>query len=163
MKLLQLINEIKVVPSLLKLFKIPINVTGDYVRVHYTVEVDDAELVTYQQLQSDLNTYGNDKRVIICKGNGKGDENPKVRFVVCLPKLFNSVPYEDLPGNLSIELVEVGYQGSVYMSVPAALIDTNLSLAKIRDLNEIIDLSEYWSQSAITSQQALQYLKGLNV
>lgn len=159
MKLLQLIDEIKVVPSSLKFFKIPINVTEDDDRVDYTVDVDDAELVTYQQLQSDLNTYSNDERVIICKGNSEEDANPKVRFILCLPKSLNSVPDEDLPGSLDIELLVVNYQGSVYMS--AALIDTNLSLAKIGDLNEMITLSEYWDSSAISSQQALQYLKGL--
>ena len=162
MKLLQLFNEIKVVPNSLKFFKIPINVTEDYDRVDYTIDKADAELVTsYQQLQSDLNTYSNDERVIICKGNSEEDANPGVRFILCLPKFFNGVPYEDLPGSLNIELSVIDYQGSVYMST--ALIDINLSLAKIGDLNEIIDLSEYWAQSGISPQQALQYLKGINV
>ena len=165
MKLLELVNEIKVVPRTLKFLKAPFYIdVSDGEESGYD---GDVELITYQQLVSDLNTYSKNERVVICKSDIESDKNQSVRTILCLPlgyyHLGPTLDNEDLPDGISIsgECTDFYYYGFVYIATTSTL-DSDLN-SIIGDPSDVIDYSDFWGESGISPQQALQYLKGVHI
>ena len=162
MKLLQLVNEIKVVPNSLRFFKISIEMEdhGEENSFYLTNEVD--QEINYQQLQSDLNTYSNHGEIIICKGDGKKNVKRRLRIILCLPTIGDAYPDSNLPSGFDREIRTLAYSGFAYVSGVFAL-DAGLDSISNEDLADMIYNDDFLSESGISPQQALQYLKGISI